>query len=247
MDDLDGLSFLGETFDSFRITFVRSVEEQEVFRRFGGYPSLAWSLPLGGESDDIAELLEQRLNELDEEELGKLLGGEERVSFQTWRGRVTVPGGKPLPGEKVGSVLHIGRCSGWTFALELYGPYEPTQRLLEEISSGTTAVSVERISAKWLRCLDWAEDGVWKGGGEASSGPFDPPLQALIEQAGVNLEEEDCDLGASLFAPILSSAFGIRLSLEMVEQSLFTGAFLFPSVMAHRAASPDAGWHRWYE
>lgn len=230
MDELDGLSFLGKTLDSFRITFVRSVEEQEVFHRFGGYPSLTWSLPLELESDDdINEQLGQKLDELDEEELDKLLGGEESVSFQTWQGHVSVSGGLPLPGEKVGSVLHLGRCSDWTFALELYGPYEPTQRLLEEISSGTTAVSVERISAKGLRCLDWAEDGVWKGGGEAS-GPFDPPLQALIEQAGVNLEEEDCDLGASLFAPILSSAFGIRLSLESVDQSLFTGAFLFPSV-----------------
>ena len=226
MDDLDGLSLLGEAFDSFRITFVRSVEEQEVFHRFGGYPSLTWSLPLG--PDDIDELLEERLDELDEEGIDKLLDGEESISFQA-RGTVTVSGVKPFPGEKEGSVLHIGTCEGWTFAIELYGPYEPTQRLLEEISSGTTAVSVERIGTKWLRFLDWAEDGIWKGGDEAS-GPFSPQIQALIEQAGVDLEGKESDLGASLFAPILSSAFGIRLSREILEHSLFTGAFLFPSV-----------------
>lgn len=228
MDDIeDGLSFLGETFDDFRITFVRSVEEQEVFRRFGGYPSLIWSLPLELELDDDTEQLEQRLDELDEQELDKLLA--ESVSFQTGGRRVTVSGRKPLPGEKVGSVLHIGTCEGWTFALELHGPYEPMQRLLEEISYGTTVVSVQRISGKWLRCLGWAENGVWKGGVEASSLPFDPPVQALIEQAGVNLEVEDWDLGNSLFAPLLSSVFGIRLPLECIDPYLFTGAFLFPS------------------
>ncbi|HLZ62673.1 MAG TPA: hypothetical protein VKR06_37480 [Ktedonosporobacter sp.] len=195
MNDLSGLALLGEKFDDFRLTFVHGMQEQDILSRFGGNPSLAWTLPLG-EYDTLDDLLY---------DVDDALFQEAEEEF----------------------VLQIGECPDWAFALEALWPRVPTQQLLAVISSGTTAVSVERISSKWLICLDWAENGVWKGGGEAC-GPFLPPLQAMIEQAGVDLEDDDSTLGKSLFAPVLSSAFGIRLTRAVLEKPLLTGPVCFP-------------------
>ncbi|MBO0795679.1 MAG: hypothetical protein J2P36_32720 [Ktedonobacteraceae bacterium] len=199
MNDHSGFGLLDKEFDSFHITFVRNVQEQDLLCRFGGDPALAWPLPLGN-----YDALDDLLYEIDDDVLNAAFFRE----------------GEDL----INAIVQIGTSAGWAFAIEAYGPWSPTQHLLAVISSGTTAVSVERIGSKWLRLIDWAEDGVCKGGGEAS-GPFMPQLQALIEQAGV---DEESDLGESLFAPVLSSAWGISFSRQFLEKPLLTGPFLFP-------------------
>jgi hypothetical protein len=193
---LDGLEMLAEQFGDFRITFVRGLQEQEVLRRFGGDLALAWSLPLAA-----FDQLKESLEDLDEAE-----------SLQD----IDLTSGD--------AVLQAGTCGAWGFALE-WVPHVTSQRLLTAISSGTTAVSVERISSTWLRLLDWAEDGVYRDGCEAS-GPFSPQMQRLIEQAGVALEGEGIPLGDTLFAPLLEKVFHIHLTRKALDKPLLTGVIL---------------------
>lgn len=199
MNDQSGFELLGNTYESFHLTFVRGVQEQEVLRRLGGNPALAWPLPLGA-YDKLDELLYEIENDVLDE------------AFVRKRD------------DQINSVVQIGTCPGWVFAIEAYEPWSHVESFVGELSVGTTAVCVGRNGAKWLRLIDWAEDGEWKGGGEAS-GPYMPPLQALMEQAGV---DEASDLGKTLFAPLLSSVWGIHLPREALEKPLLTGPFLFP-------------------
>lgn len=193
---LDGLEMLAEQFADFRITFLHKLPEQEVLRRFGGDLSLAWPLPLAA-----FDQLEEMLDDLDE--------------------AASLPGVEFTSGD---SVIQVGTCGEWGFALE-WIPHIASQRLLTEISSGTTAVSVERMSSKGLRLFDWAEDSVYQDGCE-STGLFSPQMQRLIEQAGVALEGEGNPLGDTLFAPLLEKVFLIRLSREALEKPLLTGILL---------------------
>jgi hypothetical protein len=172
-------------------------------RRFfavsGGDPAFAWPLPLWA-YDTLDGLVYERGQEAFDEVFGSRKG--------------------------ISSEVQIGTCPGWAFAIQTFFRDGFTRSLVDEISGGTTAVSVDWISAKALVNLAWAEDNELKGEGEAA-GPFIPALEALIKQADVDNEN---NLGKTLFAPVLSAVWGIHLSQEDIGKPLLTGPFLFPPV-----------------